>query len=670
MQAVVNAARAQAATEAAESGRGQPVPAPRQAADPDAGEASPGPGSWSDADADFDTSPMPRLTASGAVAKDAASPALNKINASPDAKADFAVKPDLTVKPERAAKPRRTLKPRRGAKADRVVKGERTVQPDRAASEPRLVTQAQREHTAPAQHERAAQAERERAARVQRERAAQAERERADAERERAAQAERERLALAEAERAAQAEAARTAQAESERAAQTERGAAAESAAQAERGQASENEPDAGPEVSANPFLALKAQRAGQAEAKAVPRPDQADSPDQTDASDQGDAAAKAEPAAPPETAEPGAAAQPVQGKWLPEDYFRPLSAVRDPEDKKAQWAKRAQEDKDGKKAQWDERIPWDEQEPWQDQPQPEKEKQPRPDVLNASHGHSRRTSTLAATVVAVVIAGSVALALALRSPSAPQGDHGTSLAAVQSQAAAWVTQQVSHNTVVSCDHTMCTTLAQHHFPARNLHELNSTSANPAGTTVIISTPTVRGQFGSSLGSSLAPLVLATFGAGPNRIDVRVVAPHGAAAFRRDLAQDIQDRKQAGAELQNSPGITITAAAQKQLAAGLVDPRLLIEIVTMAAQHPLKILAFSDSGPHASPGVPLRMADLADASGVAQPSWTTAMLSLLSAQKDPYLPAKDGTTLRAGNTVLFVKFAAPAPLGLLGPSGP
>jgi len=43
---------------------------------------------------------------------------------------------------------------------------------------------------------------------------------------------------------------------------------------------------------------------------------------------------------------------------------------------------------------------------------------------------------------------------------------------------------------------------------------------------------------------------------------------------------------------------------------------------------------------------------------------------LLSAQKDPYLPAKDGTTLRAGNTVLFVKFAAPAPLGLLGPSGP
>src|SRR5262249_7986361 len=266
-----------------------------------------------------------------------------------------------------------------------------------------------------------------------------------------------------------------------------------------------------------------------------------------------------------------------------------------------------------GKKAQWDERIPWDEQEPWQDQPPPEREKQPHSDVLNASHGHSRRTSTLAATVVAVVILGSVGLALALRSPSAPQGNHGTSLATVRSQAAAWVTQQISQNTVVSCDHTMCTALAQHHFPAGSLHVLDSTSPNPAGSTVIISTPTVRGQFGSSLSSSLAPLVLATFGAGPNRIDVRVVAPHGAAAYRKELAQDIQDRKQAGAQLQDSPGITITAAAQKQLAAGLVDPRLLIEIVTMAAQHPLKILAFSDSGPHASPGVPLRMVDLAEA---------------------------------------------------------
>ena len=92
--------------------------------------------------------------------------------------------------------------------------------------------------------------------------------------------------------------------------------------------------------------------------------------------------------------------------------------------------------------------------------------------------------------------------------------------------------------------------------------------------------------------------------------------------------------------------------------------------VPVDTQHPIKIFAFSDSGPHASPGVPLRMVDLADSNGVAQPSWTRSMLQLLNAQKDPYRPANDGTTSRAGNTVLFVKFAAPTPLGLLGPSGP
>jgi hypothetical protein len=652
MQAVVNAARAQVATEAAEPGRGQPVPPPRQAAEPDAGQE---PGSWSDADADFDTSPLPRLTAAGTVAKDAASPALNKISASPDAsaKADFAVKPDLAVKPERAAKPRRTLKPRRGAKADRMVKAERTVQPDRTASEPRLVAQAQREPSAPAQHERAAQAERERAARVQRERAAQAERERADAERERAAQAERERLAQAEAERAAQAERER-ADGERQRAAQAE----AERTAQAETERAAQSE------------RAAAAEPAAQAEPKGAPRPDQADSPDQADGSGQADAAAKAGPAAPPGAVEPDAAAQPGQGKWLPEDYFRPLSAVRDPADKKAQWAKRAQEDKDGKKAQWDERIPWDEQEPWHEQPQPEKAKPSHSDVLNASHGHSRRTSTLAATVVAVVIAGSVGLALALR--SAPTNSHGqhVTVATIRSQAAAWVAQQVSRDTVVSCDHTMCTAVAQRHFPPGNLHVLDSASSNPAGSTVIIATPTVRSEFGTSLDSELAPVVLASFGSGTARIDVRVIARHGAAAYLRAMHADMLIRKTAGIELLSNPRIHISAAARGQVAAGQVASRLLIVIAIMAARQPVDILAFSNSGPGASPGVPLRSAEVAEVDGIAHPAWTRSMFALLRAQSGTYLPQREGTTQRGGKTVLFIQFAAPSPLGLLGPSGP
>jgi len=275
--------------------------------------------------------------------------------------------------------------------------------------------------------------------------------------------------------------------------------------------------------------------------------------------------------------------------------------------------------------------------------------------------------------VVALVIAAAVGIALFLRSSPGTGHDSGSrpaSAAQIRSQAAAWVAQQVSRNVVVSCDHAMCAALAQHHFPSGNLHVLDSTSSNPAGATVIIATPTVRSQFGGSLESSLAPLVLAEFGTGNAQIAVRLIAPHGAAALRHSLAKDLVARKASGAELLGSPRIAASPIARRQLAAGMVDPRLLVEIVAMAALHPLDILAFSDSGPHASPGVPLRMADLTEPDDVVEPAWTRSMLALLQAQIDTFLPARDGTTLRAGNTVLFVEFAAPSPLGLLGPAGP
>ncbi len=368
-----------------------------------------------------------------------------------------------------------------------------------------------------------------------------------------------------------------------------------------------------------------------------------------------------------PDAGEPDNPAPPGGVKWLPEDYFRPLSAVRNPAEKKAEWAKKAQED-GGKKGEWDERIPWDEQPPWEEQAQPAREA--KPDVLNASRGHSRRTSTLAAVVVAVVIAGSVGIALALRSaPTGTPGGKPASPAEIRAQAAAWVDQQVSHNTVVSCDHAMCAALARLRFPPVDLHVLDATSSNPAST-VIIATPTIRSQFGSSLGSSLAPLVLAKFGTGSAQVDVRLVAPHGAAAYRQALRNDVLARKAAGIELLGNSLIHASALARKQLAAGDVDPRLMIVIAAMASKVPLDIVAFSDSGPHASAGVPLRLAELAETNGKAASGWSQAMLALLRAQDPPYLPAKDGTMSHNGKKVLYLQFPVPSPLGLLGPSSP
>ncbi len=43
------------------------------------------------------------------------------------------------------------------------------------------------------------------------------------------------------------------------------------------------------------------------------------------------------------------------------------------------------------------------------------------------------------------------------------------------------------------------------------------------------------------------------------------------------------------------------------------------------------------------------------------------MLAVLQAQQNPYLPAHNGTTSFGGHTVMFVQFAAPSQLGMLGP---
>src|SRR6266702_2467728 len=509
MQAVVNAARTQAAAEQepGQAAMPQPQPAPQGV-----NRADPAAEPWSDADADFDTAPLPRLTASGAVARDVA-PTVNKVNVPPDApaKPDFAVKPgsgarpDFALKPDHSARPRRTLKPRRGAKADRTVRPDRNPQADRAA-------EAERQRAAQAQREHAAQAERERAAQAERERAAQVERERVEAERQRAAEAEQAARAEAERQRAAQAETDHAAQAEREQAAAAERSPQPEGAA--------EPEPAAEPENVANPFQALGAERA-----------------------------ANAEPAA-----EPGDAAKRDDGKWLPEDYFRPLSAVRID---KARWSKETQQVREAQQdgeAQWGREARGDEEPRWKEEVQPDEEERPGP-VREPRH---RNRSGLAASVVALVIAAAVGIALFLRSSPGTGHDSGSrpaSAAQIRSQAAAWVAQQVSRNVVVSCDHAMCAALAQHHFPSGNLHVLDSTSSNPAGATVIIATPTVRSQFGGSLESSLAPLVLAEFGTGNAQIAVRLIAPHGAAALRHSLAKDLVARKASGAELLGSPRI-------------------------------------------------------------------------------------------------------------------
>jgi hypothetical protein len=124
---------------------------------------------------------------------------------------------------------------------------------------------------------------------------------------------------------------------------------------------------------------------------------------------------------------------------------------------------------------------------------------------------------------------------------------------------------------------------------------------------------------GSRLITADAPAAIASFGSGSMRIDIRVIAPRGAAAYSSALRADIQARKMGGTLLLDSPRVTMSATARRQLADGQIDSRLLVAIVGLAAHRPVSIVAFGDLPPGASPGIPFRSADLAPPAGMAGP---------------------------------------------------
>jgi hypothetical protein len=220
----------------------------------------------------------------------------------------------------------------------------------------------------------------------------------------------------------------------------------------------------------------------------------------------------------------------------------------------------------------------------------------------------------------------------------------------------------------------MCSALAARGFPAGRLLALGPKATNLPGSAVVIATADVRRRFGSRLDTSQAPEVIASFGAGSARIDIRAVASDGAAAYRTALSADLQARKASGGQLLDNQRIIVSATARRQLAAGEVDSRLLITIAAMAAQHPVRIVAFSGFAPGASPGLPLRFADVAGNGSPASPAgqaYLRSVRALLGASSPPYLPLRIETAQSAaGQPVLRIEFSAPSLLGLLGAGGP
>ena len=285
-----------------------------------------------------------------------------------------------------------------------------------------------------------------------------------------------------------------------------------------------------------------------------------------------------------------------------------------------------------------------------------------------ARRGGHRRLVMAVSALAAMAIGAGVTLAFTQRGTGTPRAGPRAPNAiqaaqADRQQAAGWITSQVASDIVVACDLEMCNQLQKSGFPAARLMPLQPTSPDPLGAQLVVATPVIRNQFGSRLASVYAPLVLASFGSGGERVDVRYIAPDGSKAFEAQMATDQKNRMAAGEQLLANNHVQASAGARKVLLAGQVDPRLLVTLGTLAGLMPIHLVAFDDPSPGASSDVPLRGAEIGAAAATGLP----AMVAFLKAQQDLYAPAVARITQIAnGQHVVTVRYDAPGPMGLGG----
>jgi hypothetical protein len=234
--------------------------------------------------------------------------------------------------------------------------------------------------------------------------------------------------------------------------------------------------------------------------------------------------------------------------------------------------------------------------------------------------------------------------------------------AADRGQAAAWIAQQILPSVLIGCDPLMCQALQAAGVSASRLSVVQPSAPDPLGVEVIVATPALRSQFGSRLATVYAPLVLASFGAGPQQIDIRYLAPSGTAAFEASLSPDRKARVEAGQQLLSNKNVRASAQARAALLSGDVDPRLLVTLGILIHQMPVRLVAFDDPSPGASSDIPLRGAEI----GASASAGLSAMLAFL-AQQTTYQPSQYREVRIAGGQVITIQYDAPGPMGLNGP---
>jgi len=264
---------------------------------------------------------------------------------------------------------------------------------------------------------------------------------------------------------------------------------------------------------------------------------------------------------------------------------------------------------------------------------------------------------TVAVLAVSGVFAGTAAPAAPARAASTPSPAKVAPPGAApqQAAAAAWIAGQLSSDAIIACDPAMCAALQAQGVAASRLMPLTPRAPSPRGAAVVV----ISAPAATQLTEAYAPAVIASFGSGAARIDVRAAEPGGAGAYQTALRADLAARMSAGSQLLRNHRIRFTAQDAAQLRAGEVDTRLLATLAALSSQYSFSVAAFGD----ASPGVAVLYRDVT-ITGTSQS--IAGALALVKAQVPPYLPGQAAMTqLATAPAVLSIEFAAPSPLGLL-----
>ena len=300
----------------------------------------------------------------------------------------------------------------------------------------------------------------------------------------------------------------------------------------------------------------------------------------------------------------------------------------------------------------------------------------PRPEPARPPERPRRGRGFKVGVTLALVLALAGSLAFLLKRPggaahatapttgpsaSAPLG----TAAEVRDATAAWVASQVSRARPISCDPVMCQALRADGVPVADLLALKPGGGDPLHSGVIVVTPAVIKMVGTEFLTADAPATIASFGSGSRQDSVRVIYPQGAAAYAVALRQDIADRKANESALLENPRVT-APPARPPAAPGRPGrfPAAVYPGRSLRRGGRSSIVAFGDRAPGASPGVPLRSADLAvtgDAAGLAR-----QMSAYARQLQDFFASARiRAVRLANGQDVVQVEFAAPSPLGVL-----